>query len=547
MFDPAQTLGGDQGSGDESPVAKALQTEATRFVPESSHRPTSLLLAPLWHDTGPRKTQDYSFTTDLNLDQVIRTIAGDREEHNLIASTLLQHLDDVDTINYRQEVFRDLEDKNLLEGLRTVSVEFSRVRMHLKQLETMPDKYQRQGWCLDAAAIYCNATTSLAATLDSAQPSSRAFQNARRFLASYIASSDFAALQTDTGAQKATLAGIRYCVRIRDGRVDVSRYGEQPDYSAEILKTFEPFRQKTARDYLVKYPPWAGMNTVGSRILKLVARLFTEEFAGLDEYCNKHGKFVDETLVLFDRELQFYLAYIDYIAPVRAAGLSFCYPGVSTSREIFATETFDLALARKLVLDGTPVILNDFSLAGSERVILVSGPNQGGKTTFARTFGQLHHLATVGCPVPGTTAQLHLYDRLFTHFAREEELTSLRGKLEDDLVRIREVLLEATTDSIVIVNEIFTSTTLSDARFLGQKVLEKIVDLGLLCVYVTFVDELAAVSTSIVSMVSTIVPEDPSTRTYKLVRQPADGLAYALAIAEKYHVNYDNLKRRLLK
>jgi DNA mismatch repair ATPase MutS len=326
----------------------------------------------------------------------------------------------------------------------------------------------------------------------------------------------------------------------------VSRYENQADYSTEVLATFERFKQGAVKDYQVKYRTWPGMNHVGAQILALVARLFSVEFSALDEYCRQHAGFFDETIRRFERELQFYLAYLDYIGPLRAAGLSFCYPDVSAaSKEIFATDTFDVALARKLVSEGTPVVRNDFRLDGPERIFVVSGPNQGGKTTFARTFGQLHHLASVGCPVPGSAARLFLFDRLFAHFERKEDLAKMSGKLEDDLVRIREVLRAATSNSIVIMNEIFTSTTLTDARFLGGKAMEKIIQLDLLCVYVTFVDEMASLGESVVSMVSTIVPENPAERTYKVVRGPANGLAYALAIADKYNLTYTKLRGRV--
>src|SRR6266487_1304373 len=59
---------------------------------------------------GGERDEDRSYARDLNLDQVVAAVAGDREERDLITETLYGHLRDADAVRYRQEVFRDLDD-----------------------------------------------------------------------------------------------------------------------------------------------------------------------------------------------------------------------------------------------------------------------------------------------------------------------------------------------------------------------------------------------------------------------------------------------------
>ncbi|MFI7190098.1 hypothetical protein ACIBQ0_10225 [Nocardia nova] len=213
--------------------------------------------------------------------------------------------------------------------------------------------------------------------------------------------------------------------------------------------------------------------------------------------------------------------------------------------EIYAENTFDPALAQVLLDNHKPVVRNDFHLSGAERILVVTGPNNGGKTTFARTFGQLAYLAALGCPVPGTRAALLLSDRLFTHFERREHVGTLHGKLDTELLRIRDILANATSSSVIVMNESFSSTTATDAADIAADVLREIGKRGATAVFVTFLDELSALDDTTVSMVGDMRPDDPAARTYRFTRRPADGLAYAQAVARRYGLTYAAIREQV--
>ena len=486
-----------------------------------------------------------AFFLDLNLDQIMDAIVAGKQEYNL-KPFFYTSLSDIEAIKYRHEIMGDLENEVLFEDIKSFSEKMRAMRTHLTLADKLYYKYQKKRMFLDAISIYCDAVNCLAHDLSRADLKSRGLLAFREYLANYAQSNTFTLLLTETMKLLKDLHSVKYCLLIKGDSVQVRKYESGIDYSAEVEETFAKFKQGAVKDYQVEFSDGLGMNHVEARVLDFVAKLYPDIFSSLDDYCAKNANYLIEPMGIFDREIQFYIAYLEYVARFRRAGLKFCYPQISReSKEVFNYGGFDLALANKLLNENSLIVCNDFHLRDRERIFVVSGPNQGGKTTFARTFGQLHYLASLGCPVPGQEARLFIFDKVFTHFEKEERINNLRGKLEDDLVRIWDILNQATPNSIIIMNEIFTSTTLKDAVFLGKRIMEKIIEKDLLCVFVTFIVELASLSEKTVSLVSTVAPENPALRTYKIVRSPADGLAYALSIAEKYRLTYDYLKERL--
>ncbi|HEY1258280.1 MAG TPA: DNA mismatch repair protein MutS [Xanthobacteraceae bacterium] len=505
---------------------------------------TSLLFPGTDAQTEEIEVPDYF--RDLNLDQVVAGATKGKGTYDLLPF-FYRRLQKRDDILYRQEVMRDLEGP-LGARIRGFAGEIERIRRQLRAAREGYYRLNKQSWFLTAAATYSRAIAQLLSDLQRGRPASRGFGGLRDYLERYVASEPFQTLVADTERVETVLGSVRYCVRIRDDVVRVSAYGDEADYSSEVDATFAKFRQGATNDYRNKYSELTGANHIEAQIAELVAKLNPEIFKEFDDYCAMHTDFLDPTIDRFDREVQFYLAYLAYIEPLRRAGLPFCYPAVDRqTKKVHAADTFDLALAARQVDENGELVLNDFRLYGGERVLVISGPNQGGKTTFARTLGQLHHLASLGFPVAGSTAQLFLCDQIFTHFEREERIEDLRGKLHDDVLRIHRILAAATGNSLVIMNEIFASTALADAVFLATAVMERILDLECLGVCVSFLDELGRMSPAVVSMVSSVVPEDPARRTFKLIRRPADGRAYAMAIAEKYRLDSRSIRERLAR
>ena len=389
------------------------------------------------------------FAVDLHLDEVASAL-GHGHPDPALQARFFTRLRDPDAVAFRHEVFRDLESPGLRDALAEFAARMHVVREHSRHASAIVHPLERDRWQLEAANEYQAAVSLVAAALEQAAPASRALQAFNTGLRDYVHSETFKTLVADTAQLLADLAGVTYRMRIGDSRLVVGRDTGDADYGAEVQATFARFRRPEASVPLpVDVFRTVDMNPVEIGILERVARLHPAVFGALEAFVAKHGAFLDPGVAGVAADLPFYLGWLDLIRPLQDAGLPFCYPDVSSGDAGFAVHgLFDVALALRRVPPGDGIVVNDLELTDAERLVVVTGPNQGGKTSFARAIGQLHHLASIGVLVPGSAAQVGLGDAVHTLFARAEDPTDLTGRLEAELTRARAILDEVRSGSV---------------------------------------------------------------------------------------------------
>lgn len=479
---------------------------------------------------------------DIGLDRLLEPAIADAP---WLAEAYTRPCDGPATISYRQAVAAQLIDPAIAAPFERFLAEIRRLEQRLEITIRVVDPVARNTWFLAAAERYLAAVTTLHEAIAPLELTAEGLVAARDRVATLVTSQEHRAVAQEAAAIRAQLDDITFTVRVQGGRVTVDRLQEEPDLAAQVAATFACFRTGQATP-IEPSAPEPGSDKVTARILALVAAQHPEPFARLATLYGRAQPLIAPEISQLVAQLPFYLGVLPQLRRLSDAGLPLSYPTVVAHDAACSAEaSYDLAVGLSLLSEGEQVVTNDWYLDPPERILVVTGANQGGKTTFARAFAQLHHLAAIGLPVPAAQATVGLHDRLRTHFERQERLTTLRGKLQDELERMHAVLIDATDRSVVVLNETFSSTTLDDARSLGRTFLERLTTLGARVVYVTFVDELATTGGgSVVSMVAGVAEDDPTRRTFRIVRRPPDGLAHALALAERYGLSEDALRRR---
>ena len=212
-----------------------------------------------------------------------------------------------------------------------------------------------------------------------------------------------------------------------------------------------------------------------------------------------------DDIEVFLRQLRDELAVLIGVARLHegltAKGEPTCFPEVvgpaggthdaehaaSAAPRLTARGLYDPALSLQLA---APAVGNDLDADGA-LLVLITGANQGGKSTLLRSIGTAQLLLQAGCFVPAATFLGSLGGHVFTHFGREEDQELRRGKLEEELNRMRAIVERIRPGDLLLANESFAATNEREGSELARQVFRAHLDLGVRVVAVTHLYDLA--------------------------------------------------------
>ncbi|HET6485905.1 MAG TPA: hypothetical protein VFH83_05770, partial [Spirochaetia bacterium] len=209
------------------------------------------------------------------------------------------------------------------------------------------------------------------------------------------------------------------------------------------------------------------------------------------------------------------------------------------------------------------VVTNDVNIDRDHAILVLTGPNQGGKTTYLQSVGLAQVMAQAGLFAPGSSATVSPVDAIFTHFPVEERPEFDDGRLGEEAGRISLIFQQATSSSLVLLNESLASTSHGEALALAVDVVRALEASGGRAIFITHLHELAAearrlsegngAQSRVVSMVALTEelsgmegsPADTVRSTFRIVEGASTGSSHASAIARRYGISYQQLLQAL--
>lgn len=223
-------------------------------------------------------------------------------------------------------------------------------------------------------------------------------------------------------------------------------------------------------------------------------------------------------------ELAFYVGCLNLYERLQKMGVPLCFPKPVEpgSAHLSFKNLVEAALA--LRMGGVPVP-NTLD-AQSRPILVVSGANRGGKTVFLRSIGQAQLMMMAGMFVAAEHYESAVTRGLHTHFRREEDASLKRGKLDEELSRLSQIVDHVRPGDLVLLNETFSSTDEREGSEMARNVVTALADHGVRVIFVTHLYEIQrwlAANRQTQTLFLRAERKEDGTRTYRIiVGQPLD-------------------------
>lgn len=254
----------------------------------------------------------------------------------------------------------------------------------------------------------------------------------------------------------------------------------------------------------------------------------------LNKSSNFIKSFLNDKLQLFINiidEFHFISRAADFIIQIKNKGLPLCKPAVTSSDRYYINGLYSTALMN--TLDVGSIVPNDVVFDDKGQIFVLTGPNSGGKTVFLRSVGVAQALFQCGLLIPAKNAVMSVMDKICTHFTvTNMSAAHSIGRLEEECERIAAMMEYITPDTLILMDEAFSSTSAKDGFELANSYLEKLSEKKCKCIFSTHIHELADVETSKWDLLAAEITNGK--RTYKIKRGYSDGTSDAKTIAKKY-------------
>ncbi len=246
---------------------------------------------------------------------------------------------------------------------------------------------------------------------------------------------------------------------------------------------------------------------------------------------------IDSFFEMMRVELAFYVGCLNLYEKLSSIGASVCFPTPSVSGERVHSfdGLYDVSLALTM---GRQVVGNDIN-ANGKKLCIITGANQGGKSTFLRSIGLSQLMMQSGMFVGARSFSANVCEGLFTHYRREEDTTMESGKLDEELKRMSDIVDNITPNSMILFNESFAATNEREGSEIARQIVNALLDRGIKVFFVTHLYEFAH-SFSNRGMGDAIFlraeRKKDGTRTFKLIEAEPLSTSYGEDLYEKIFV-----------